>query len=198
MAKQSFFEKNMVPLAVVVILLLAGLYVIGMYNNFVRLDQDINAKWSEVENQYQRQSDLIPNLISVVSSAVSVETEYVQNITEARSRWQSAQTTYDKDVAGVQMNNAITAFVSAVATLEDYPELQANQQYTLLFDELTGTQNRITVARGRYIETIQSYNVGVKSFPANLFASMFGFSEKQYYEATAELVTPTLGTGQLP
>ena len=195
---QDFISKYKWFIAIGIIIILLAAWIVGMYNNFIRLDQDVNAQWSEVENQYQRQADLIPNLVSVVSSAVSVETKFVTEVTEARSRWQTASGQYDKDVAGVQMNNAITAFISAVATLENYPVLQANQQYTLLFDELTGTQNRIAVARGRYINAIRSFNVAVKVFPANIFASMFGFAEMAYYEAAAELVTPELGTGELP
>ncbi|MEM5804835.1 MAG: LemA family protein [Candidatus Aenigmatarchaeota archaeon] len=197
-AKQNFISKYKWPLiAGVIVLLLAG-WIAGMYNNFVRMDQDVSAKWSEVENQYQRQADLIPNLISTVSSAVKVETSYVTAVTEARSRWQTAGTAYDKDTAGIQMNNAVTALMNAVLTHENYPVLQANQQYAMLMDELTGTQNRIATARGRYISSIQSYNTGIRMFPANVFAGMFGFTEKAYYQATTELITPAIGAGALP
>ena len=196
--QQDFISKYKWPIAGLVILLIVVLPIIGMYNNFVSMDQDINAKWSEVNNQYQRQADLIPNLISTVSSAVTIETKFVTDVTEARSRWQTAASTYDRDVAGVEMNNAIAALMNAVFTHENYPVLQANQQYTILMDELTGTQNRIAVARGRYIESIQSYNTGIKVFPANMFAGMFGFAEKAYYEATTELITPSIGEGTLP
>jgi LemA protein len=185
-------------IVVVVIALVLVVWIGGAYNSFIKLDQTVQAQWSEVENQYQRQADLIPNLVSTVSSAVTVETKFVTSVTEARSKWQAAKTNYDKDLAGVDMNNAITAFVNAVATTEAYPTLQANKQYTSLFDELTGTQNRLAVARGRYIEAIQAYNIAVKTFPNNALAGMFGFVEKAYYQATAELVTPTIGTGQLP
>ena len=95
------------------------------------------------------------------------------------------------------MNNGISALVSAVA--ESYPVLQANKQYIALTDELAGTQNRITTARERYITSIQSYNIAIKRFPANLLASLYGFGEKDYYQAeNSSLETPELGTGQLP
>ncbi|MBU4086335.1 MAG: LemA family protein, partial [Nanoarchaeota archaeon] len=91
----------------------------------------------------------------------------------------------------------ISAFVNAVA--ESYPQLQANKQYITLTDELSGTQNRITVARGRYIESIQQYNIAIKRFPANIFAGMFGFSAKDYYQADINAMnTPVLGEGVLP
>ncbi len=180
-----------------VIVLILVIYVISGYNRFVTLDQNINGKWSEVESQYQRQADLIPNLVSVVSSSLSVETKFVKDVVDARTRWASAQSQLQKDIAGQQMNNGISAFVSAVA--ENYPVLQANKQYIALTDELSGTQNRITTARGRYIESIQLYNTAIKRFPANVLAEIYGFEGKEYYRAEAgSLETPDLGTGTLP
>ena len=97
------------------------------------------------------------------------------------------------------MNNGISALVNAVAVAENYPVLQANKQYIALTDELSGTQNRITVARGRYIESIQAYNIAIKRFPGNIFARLFGFSGKDYYKAElSAMETPELGTGILP
>lgn len=183
---------------VIAIIFLVGAIAVGAYNSFVALDQSVNSKWSEVNNQYQRQADLIPNLVSAVGSSVKVETKFVTDVTEARSRWQASKTAIEKDTAGVQMTNGITALISAVAVSENYPVLQANKQYVALTDELTGTQNRIAVARGRYIEAIQAYNTAIKTFPNNIFAGIFGFTELQYYEAPSGLTTPDLGTGELP
>jgi LemA protein len=184
-------------IAIVVVVLGMVLLVIVTYNNFIGLDQNVQSKWSEVENQYQRQADLIPNLVSVISSSVSVETDFVKDVIAARTNWAGAQTEYDKDKAGVEMNNGITAFVRAVA--ENYPVLKANAQYVALTDELSGSQNRITVARGRYIESIQHYNTAIKTFPGNVLAGMFGFSEKEYYNAQLNAMnTPSLGGGGLP
>lgn len=199
MAKEENFLGKYWPIVLIgAIVLVVIAIVVGAYNNFVTLDQNVNSKWSEVNNQYQRQADLIPNLVSTVSSAVKVETKFVTDVTEARSRWQTAKSTLDKDTAGVQMTNGITALINAVATSENYPVLQANKQYVALTDELTGTQNRISVARGRYIESVQSFNTAVKVFPNNIFAGMFGFSEKEYYTAASGTTTPQIGTGQLP
>ena len=183
-----------ITLGVVVIVLL---WAVFSYNRFVSLEQNVNGKWSEVENQYQRQADLIPNLVSTVASSVKVETKFVTDVTSARTQWQAAGSQFAKDQAGVQMNNGLTAFVTAVATAENYPTLQANKQYVALTDELTGTQNRIAVARMRYIEGIQAYNTAVSRFPGNILSGMFGFGPKDYYKAET-LETPQLGAGILP
>lgn len=203
-ASESIFSKHkgwfvfggVVIAIALVVLMLAG-YLIGMYNSFVGMEQNVNSRWSEVENQYQRQADLIPNLIDITKSAVNVETKFVKDVIDARTRWQSAATQIQKEAAGAQMSSGLNAFVNAVS--ESYPTLQANKQYTALMDEVAGTQNRITVARGRYIESVQSYNTAIKRFPANIFAGMFGFAQKDYYKADLEaMTTPKLGTGQLP
>lgn len=179
------------------VLLIIVFWLISSYNGFIVLSQNVDGKWSEVENQYQRQADLIPNLVSVVSSSVKVETQFVQDVTAARTAYASATSQLAKDTAGQQMNSGISALVSAVA--ESYPTLQANKQYIALTDELAGTQNRITVARGAYIQAIQVFNTAVKRFPANIVAGMFGFSGKEYYQASnGSMQTPTLGTGTLP
>ncbi|MBS3091141.1 LemA family protein [Candidatus Pacearchaeota archaeon] len=190
-------KKAWTWIVVAVIVLVLIFWVAGSYNRFISMDQAINGRWSEVENQYQRQADLIPNLVSVVSSSVSVETKFVKDVIAARTSWQNAHSVQAKDTAGVQMANGLVAFVNAVA--ENYPVLQANAQYVALTDELSGTQNRITTARGRYIEAIQQYNIAVRRFPSNILAGIFGFTAKDYYQAdVASMTTPGLGTGQLP
>lgn len=184
-------------IALVVLILVS--WVVGSYNNFITLDQNINGKWSEVENQYQRQADLIPNFVSSVSSQINVETKFVKDIIAARAAWvnSAGASQLQKDTLGTQMNSGVQTFVSAVA--ENYPTLQASEGYTALRDEMAGTQNRITTSRGRYIESIQMYNTATKRFPGNVLAGMFGFSQKDYYQAEAgSLTTPDLGTGQLP
>ncbi|MFZ3077804.1 MAG: LemA family protein [Candidatus Aenigmatarchaeota archaeon] len=195
--EKTFLQKYKLPIAAGVIVLIVLGVIAGAYNNFVSLDQNVSGKWSEVNNQYQRQSDLIPNLVSTVSSAVNVEVKLLTDVTTARSQWQTSQSTFDKDAAGVQMTNGINALIKAVSTSENYPVLQANKQYVALTDELTGTQNRIAVARGRYIDSLQSYNTAIRTFPSNIFAGWFGFAGKEYYQAQS-LVTPQIGTGQLP
>lgn len=188
--------KGIVIIVVIVLVAILGIYFVSAYNNFVGLDQDTEAKWSEVENQYQRQADLIPNLVSVVTSAVSTETKFVKDVIDARTSWDNAQTLTAKEQAGVEMSDSVATFVNAVA--ENYPAFKANTQYVTLTDEMSGTQNRITTARGRYIESIQKYNTATKRFPSSMIADMFGFIEKEYYQADkGSLETPSLGSGQL-
>lgn len=198
MAKQKgLSRKTWIIIGVVVVALIFLMMFIGRYNSFIGLDQNVDGKWSNVENQYQRQADLIPNLVSVVQSSVSVETEFVKEVTDARTAWRNADSQFARDRAGTQMNNGISALVNAVA--ENYPTLQANKQYVALTDELSGTQNRIANSRREYIEAIQSYNTATKRFPGNIIAGMFGFEEKEYYTAEeGSLDTPELGVGELP
>lgn len=190
----------MVWIGVGVVALLVVFWVIGSYNGLISSREAYKGSWSEVESQYQRQADLIPNVVSSVASQVGVETKFVKDVIAARTAWQSAAgaSQLQRDTAGQQMNTGISAFVSAVA--ENYPTLQASEGYTALRDELAGTQNRITTARGRYIETIKSYNIRVKRFPTNVLAGMFGFEAQEYYIATAAAgtTTPSLGNGTLP
>jgi LemA protein len=195
MAKGKMHWGWWVLIAVVVILVL---WVVGSYNGFITSEQAINGKWSSVESMYQRQADLIPNFVASVSSQVNVETKFVKDVIAARTAWAGAQTRAQKDAAGQQMNTGITAFVNAVA--ENYPQLLASEGYTALRDELAGSQNRITNARGEYINAIQSYNTKVLRFPGNIIAGMFGFEKKDYYKAEeGSMVTPSVGGNtQLP
>ncbi len=192
----KYLGLGIVGIIVLIAIILGVIYMVS-YNTMVGLDQDVNAKWSEVENQYQRQADLIPNFVDTVKSQVSVETKFVKDVIAARTAWQGAGTSQlAKDTAGQQMNSGINAFVNAVA--ESYPNLAASEAYTALRDELAGTQNRITTSRGRYIESIQSYNTTIRSIPYNFFSGMFGFSVKEYYTANpSSMETPDLN-GMLP
>ncbi len=128
--KKEFYKKSWFWIVIFAVILV--FYLISSYNGFVSLEQEVNAKWSEVENQYQRQADLIPNLVSIVSSSVKVETKFVQDVIAQRTAWVDSQSQLGKDKAGVEMNNGLTAFVNAVA--ENYPTLQANKQYIALTD----------------------------------------------------------------
>ena len=193
----SFLKRNLWWIILVGIFAILILTSISYYNNFVTIEASVDSKWSEVENQYQRQADLIPNLVSVVSSSVTSETKFMTDVIAARSAYNNADTPLEKDKAGVEMNNQIAFFMRSVA--EQYPNFKANAQYVTLTDELAGTQNRITVARGKYIEEVKTYNVATKKFPAVLFANIYGFDEKEYYQAEEGAIkTQIIGTGKLP
>lgn len=183
-----------IVLAAVVLILVV--WFIGAYNNFVSLSQNVDSKWSQVENDYQVQADKIPNFASTITSQVGVETKFVKDVIEARTAFKNAQGQAQIDAAGQQMNNGVTTLVNAVA--ENYPVLQASTGYTQLRDELSASQNKIGNSRRLYIEAIQAYNTAIKRFPSNIVAGMFNFEAKDYYKSASGTVTPSLGNGTLP
>jgi len=185
----DMWKKYKMPIIIGAVLLVLVGWVAGTYNSFIGLNQGVLAKWSEVENQYQRQADLIPNLVSTLQNYQQFEKGTLTEITGLRTQWQSAATDLEKDTVGVQMTNSLGRLI---ATFEGYPDLKTITAVSSLMDELSGTQNRISVARGRYIEAVQGYNSAIKYFPGNLLAGMFGFTEKQYYTAQS-LTTPNVG-----
>jgi len=193
----NFLKKNSWWIIIVLIFAVLAIISIGYYNHFITLEQNVDSKWSEVENQYQRQADLIPNLVSTVSSSVTSETKFMTDVISARSAYNNADTPLEKDKAGIEMNNQIAFFMRSVA--EQYPTFKANAQYVTLTDELAGTQNRITVARGNYIEEVKVYNIKTKKFPGVLYAKIYGFENKDYYKAEeGATTTQEIGTGKLP
>ncbi len=175
------------------------------YNNFQTLDEEAKASWSEVLNQYQRRADLVPNLVNVVKGYASHEKEVLTQVTEARSKVGSMQVTpelLNDPEAFAKFQAAQGQLTSALSRLlvvaENYPNLKADQGFRDLQAQLEGTENRITVARNRYIETIKNYNVAVRSFPGNLTAMMFGYKAKPSFTVENEKsisVAPTVDFG---
>ena len=163
------------------------------YNEFQRLDEQTNAAWSEVLNQYQRRADLIPNLVSTVKGEANFEQETLTRVIEARSRATSIQATPELlndpqaferfQQAQAQLSGALSRLL---AVSENYPNLRANQGFQDLRVQLEGTENRITVARNRYIQAVQNYNVAVRSFPNNLTARLFGYTTKPSFTVANE------------
>ncbi len=189
---------------VVVTLLLSGCG----YNDLQTTDEAIKASWAEVLNQYQRRADLVPNLVNVVKGYAAHEKEVLTRVTEARAKVGSIQATpellNDKQ-AFAKFTAAQSDMSSALSRLlvvaENYPQLKADAGFRDLQAQLEGTENRITVARNRYIQAVQEYNVTVRSFPSNLTAKLFGFETKPSFtvENEKELAKPpTVDFGQTP
>lgn len=181
---------KIVAIGVIVLLLFVGISAVSGYNKIVKLGEGVNQSWSQVENVYQRRSDLIPNLVETVKGAANFEQETLTKVIEARSRAVQIKVTPEmlNDPAALQKFQAAQDELSGalsrlLVTVEQYPELKANANYLALQDELAGTENRIAVERRRFTETVQQYNVAVKRFPMNMLAGMFGFSPKAYFEA---------------
>lgn len=175
---------------IVVFVLAAVLYGIGVYNSLVSHDEKVQAAWSQVESQYQRRADLIPNLVETVKGFAAQEREVLLGVTEARAR--VSQLTVTREVledpaAFARFQQVQDRFTSAISRLlavaENYPNLKSNENFLALQNQLEGTENRIAVERMRYNDTVRGYNTAIRRFPASTIAGMTGFREKQYFQA---------------
>ncbi len=183
-------KKTWIILAVVALLLLLAYSSIkNSYNSMVVAEEGVTAQWSQVENVYQRRTDLIPNLVNTVKGYADFEKETLTQVIEARAK--ATQVTVDPtklDAQSIQkFQEAQTGLSSALGRLmvvmEKYPDLKANQGFLDLQAQLEGTENRITVERQKFNESAQGYNTLIRKFPKNIFAGMFGFEKKAYFEA---------------
>lgn len=162
------------------------------YNTLVTMEEAVNSAWSQVENQYQRRTDLIPNLVSTVQGAADFEKSVLTEVTDARSRVGQIKLSAD-DLSDPQKFQQFQAaqdqLSSALSRLlvvsENYPQLRSNENFLQLQSQLEGTENRISVERKRFNETVQAYNTEVRSFPALIMAKIFGFKEKEYFKAVS-------------
>ncbi len=176
------------------LLMLAALSLSGCgYNKLQATDEQINAAWSEVLNQYQRRADLVPNLVNVVKGYAAHEQEVLENVTNARARVGGIQATpelLNDEQAFARFQAAQGELTSAISRLlvvaENYPQLKADGLFRDLQAQLEGTENRITVARNRYIQAVQEYNVTVRSFPSNLTAMVFGMKTRPNFTVENE------------
>ena len=183
--------KKIVFGAIGVIILLIVFAGCNGYNSLVKMDVDVQTKWSNVETQYQRRADLIPNLVSTVKGAAKFEQSTLTAVIEARSN--ASKITIDPNKLNAEniekyqaAQGQITQALGKLMVLtENYPELKATQQFSDLSAQLEGTENRITVARKDFNESVQAYNTKVRSFPNNLTAGMFGFAPKAPFKADA-------------
>ncbi len=185
--------------ALILFLLIGGIWFIGVRNHLVTLDQGVQAQWAQVENDYQRRYDLIPNLVRTVQGAANFEKSTLEAVVNARSR--VGQVQMPGGPPGTQSNvpnnpQAMAQFEAAQGALsnalsrllvvvERYPELKANQNFLELQSQLEGTENRIAVERRRYNEVAQQFNSSVLKFPANIVANMFGFKPKAYFKGVS-------------
>ena len=179
-----------ITLAVVVILFISVFsWVKGTYNTMVTQDENVKTAWSQVENQYQRRSDLIPNLVNTVKGYATHERETLEGVVSARA--EATKTTINPSnlteesmkkfqAAQGELSNALSRLM---VVLERYPDLKANQNFSELQAQLEGTENRMSVERKRFNEVAQAYNTYVRSFPTNILAGMFGFQPKAYFTA---------------
>lgn len=182
MAKKSKkFPTWIIVLAVIFgVFLMVSMWIGGTYNSLISLDEGVNNAWGDVKADYQRRVDLIPNLVATVKTYSDYEGEVLTEITQARASVGNAQTPSELGAAGAELNSALARLLVVV---ENYPNLKANENYLSLQDELAGTENRIKIARVKYNEAVKNNNVKVRRFPSNIIAGMFGFGQKEYFEA---------------
>jgi LemA protein len=163
---------------------------IGSYNKFITLNEDVNTKWGQIQTDYQRRTDLIPNLVSTVKGYAKFEQKVLTDVTEARSKVGSLQVTKEvlDDPAAFQRFQQAQgqlggALSRLLATVENYPNLKASEGFLQLQAQLEGTENRIKISRVKFNESVQVYNTTIKRFPAVIIANITGFREKQYFQA---------------
>ncbi len=175
---------------IALILISIVIWAVSVYNQLVTLDEEVAKAWSQVENQYQRRADLIPNLVNTVKGVANFEKETYTAVAEARSKVNQIKLTPEmlsdpqafKKFQSAQ-NNLSSALSRLLVTVERYPQLKANENFLQLQAQLEGTENRIAVERKRYNEVVREYNTRIRRFPGNIIANMSGFREKQYFTA---------------
>ena len=183
-------KKAFIPiLAIALIGLFIYVKAVGVFNMFVQNEETINGTWAEVETQYQRRADLIPNLVNTVRGYADFEQATLTGVVEARAKATSINLTADEltpeklaqfQQAQDQLSGALSRLL---VTVERYPDLKANQSFLELQAQLEGTENRIAVARRNFNQSVQSYNATLRTFPNNIFAGWYGFERKGYFEA---------------
>lgn len=184
--------------ALILVIIVANImWGIGVYNSIVTLDENVTQSWGQVENQYQRRADLIPNLVNTVKGVANFEKETYTAVTEARAR--AGQITLSSKMltdpvafkkfqaAQDQLSSALSRLL---VTVERYPQLKANENFLELQAQLEGTENRIAVERRRFNIAVQEFNTKIRQFPANIIANFTGFKEKQYFQAIKGAAKP--------
>jgi len=192
--RKNLYVFGGIGLAVVILIL----WFFGSYNSLITLSESVDNQWAQVENQYQRRADLIPNLISTVQGAADFESETQEKITalrtqavQARDSWNSAESPADQIIAARQVDSVASAFRGLNINVENYPQLKATQNFETFQAQLEGTENRVSVERKRYNDAVRNYNIKTKRIPTRFIASLFGFGQKTYFDIEE-------GTEQVP
>ncbi|HHT42910.1 MAG TPA: LemA family protein [Firmicutes bacterium] len=174
-------KGTLVLIIIAIIVVLIGANFISRYNRLVELDETVEARWAQVENQLQRRADLIPNLVETVKGYASHEQQVFADVADARSRLLAARTPEDQMEANASLDSALGRLL---AISEAYPELKADTSFIRLQDELAGTENRIATERMRFNESVQTWNTTIRRFPMNIFASVMGMEARSFFEAS--------------
>ena len=193
--------KNLIWIVPLALIAIVGYSAMGSYNGFVSLDEDVDGQWANVETQYQRRFDLIPNLVATVKGVAEFEQETLTAVTEARASAFNAMQAVGEgtgSIADFQQSNMVLgrAMNGLLGYSERYPELKANQNFSDLQAQLEGTENRIAVARKDFNASVKAYNGRVRRFPGSVWAGMFGFDQRDYFESVeGSEAAPTVDFG---
>ncbi len=169
-----------------VVIAIIAFYTLSTYNNIVAANTAVDSQWAQVETQYQRRFDLIPNVVNTVKGFAGQEQKVFADIAEARTKYSGAQTVDDKVQAANQVESALGRLL---VIAENYPDLKSSQLFSDLNVELEGTENRISVERGRFNDQVKAYNLLIQTFPSSLVASHFGFAMRTYFQADQAAAT---------
>ncbi len=172
--------KSWTLIGIGLFLLILIFWFVGAYNSLITLSESVNTAWAQVENQYQRRADLIPNLVNTVKGYAAHEKELFTEITTLRSQWASATTKGGKIKAAQGLDGALSRLLLVA---ENYPQLRASENFLALQTQLEGTENRVAVERKRYNDAVRVYNIKIKRIPTNIVAGMFGYEKETYFEA---------------
>ena len=196
MTNQSTATKSRrgltITIIIVAVVLLLVFWGVGQYNSLVKLDEQVNSSWSQVENQYQRRADLIPNLVETVKGYASHERETLEGVSNARAKASQPIVPAGEGMTQEQLNqfqqaqgDLTSALSKLMVVVERYPELKADENFRQLQAQLEGTENRITAARMDFNNQTQQYNTKIRHFPTNICAGIFGFRQRPYFQAEA-------------
>jgi len=187
-------SKLIAVVVIIVATLLVGIVFValyyGTYNNLVGLETSVDEKWAQVETVLQRRFDLIPNVVNAAKLYINYEGSILENITMLRSQWAAARDTGDENAIVNATSNLDAGISQLIVVVENYPDLQSSQIVSDLITELEGSENRISVERMRYNEAVRDYNQAQRSFPANLWASGWGFEAREFFEASTGAENP--------
>lgn len=174
-------NKGIIVAIIVGLVVILGIALISANNNLVSMEAKVDAAFANIDTYLQRRADLIPNLVNTVKGYAAHEQEAINSVTEARTKLAGATTVEEKAAADSELTAALN---NLLVIVENYPDLKASANFTQLADELAGTENRIATARRDYNDAVQSYNTAIRKFPTSLVAGLFGFAQKDYFQAS--------------
>lgn len=176
-------KSSIVVLVLIAIIIIVIAMFVSSYNGIIAKSEEVDNKFATIDTQLQRRGDLIPNLVNTVKGYAKQEQDVINSVTEARTKLAGATTVSDRAKADEELTGALNRLMVVV---ENYPDLKSSQNFIQLSDELAGTENRIATARRDYNEAVKEYNLKIKRFPTNIIAGMFGYSKRDYFEASEQ------------